>query len=75
MLWDSTDTLPKAKTIKLFFLFYYPLHLHWNFEDFNFAGVVYKFQFGLCNEPCYRERVRHLAVRSGEHTSISPLTI
>ena len=36
--------------------------------------VVYKFQFGLCNESYYWECVRHLAVRSGEHIGISPLT-
>ena len=38
------------------------------------SGVVYKFQCGLCNETCYRECVRHLAVSSGEHIAISPLT-
>ena len=38
------------------------------------SGVVYKFQCGLCNKSYYRECVRHLAVRSGEHTGISPLT-
>ena len=38
------------------------------------SGVVYKFQCGLCNESYYRECVRHLAVSSGEHIAISPLT-
>ena len=38
------------------------------------SGVVYKFQCGLCNEFYYGECVRHLAVRSGEYTGISPLT-
>ena len=38
------------------------------------SGVVYKFQSGLCNESYYGECVRHLDVRSGEHSGISPLT-
>ena len=38
------------------------------------SGVVYKFQCGLCNESYYGECVRHLAVRSGEHTGLPPLT-
>ena len=38
------------------------------------SGVVYKFHCGLCNESYYGECVRHLAVRSGEHIGISPLT-
>ena len=38
------------------------------------SGVVYKFQCGWCNESYYGECVRHLAVRSGEHIGISPLT-
>ena len=33
-----------------------------------------KFQCGLCNEYYYRECVRHLAIRSGKHIGISPLT-
>ena len=40
----------------------------------KFLGVVYKIQCGLCNESYYGECVRHLAVRSGEHIGISPLT-
>ena len=35
--------------------------------------MVYKFQCGLCNESCYGECVRHLALRSGEHIGISLL--
>ena len=38
------------------------------------SGVVCKFQCGLWNEFYHREYVRHLAVRSGEHIAISPLT-
>ena len=38
------------------------------------SGVVYKFQCGLCNNSYYREYGRHLAVKSGEHIGISPLT-
>ena len=39
------------------------------------SGVFYNvFQCGLCNEFCYGECVRHLAVRSSEHIGISPLT-
>ena len=38
------------------------------------SGMVYTFQSGLCNESYYGECVRHLAVRSGEHIAISPLT-
>ena len=37
-------------------------------------GVVYKIQCGLCNESYYGECVRRLAVKSGEHIGISPLT-
>ena len=42
-------------------------------KDFT-SGVVYKFQCGLCNESYYGECIRHLNVRIGEHTGISPLT-
>ena len=38
------------------------------------SGVVYKFYCKLCNESYYGECVRHIAVRSGELTGISPLT-
>ena len=38
------------------------------------SGVVYKFHCKLCNESYYGECVRHIAVRSGELTGISPLT-
>ena len=37
------------------------------------SDVNYKFQCGLCIESYHRERVRHLAVRSSEYISISPL--
>ena len=42
-------------------------------KDFT-SGVIYGFQFGLCNESYYGECVRHLNVRTGEHIGISPLT-
>ena len=35
------------------------------------SGVIYKFQYGLCNESY--ESIRHLDVRIGEHIGISPL--
>ena len=35
------------------------------------SGVAFKFLCGLCNESYYRECVRHLAIRSGEHIGIS----
>ena len=38
------------------------------------SGVIYKFQWGLCNTPYYDEFVRHLNIRIGEHTGISPFT-
>ena len=38
------------------------------------SGVVYKFQYGLCNESYYGESIRHLDIRSGEHIGVSPLT-
>ena len=37
------------------------------------SGLLYKFERGLCNESYYEECVRHLVVRSGEYTGISPL--
>lgn len=37
-------------------------------------GVVYKFQHWLCNESYYGACVRHLVIRSCEHTGISSLT-
>ena len=36
-------------------------------------GVVYKFQCELCNESYYRECMRHLNVRIGEHIGILSL--
>ena len=38
------------------------------------SGVVYKVQWGLCNETYYGETLRHLVVWSGEHIGLSPLT-
>ena len=38
------------------------------------SGVVFKFQCGLYNESYYGEFVTHLAIRSGKHSGISPLT-
>ena len=36
--------------------------------------MVYKFQCGLCNESYYGESIRHLDIRSGKYTGVSPLT-
>ena len=36
------------------------------------SGVVYEFQYRLCNESYYGECVRHSNVRIGEHIAISP---
>ena len=36
--------------------------------------VIYKFQYGLCNEPYYGKCVRHVNIRIGEHIGISSLT-
>ena len=38
------------------------------------SGVVYKFQFGLCNESYYGESIRHLDIRSGKRIGVSLLT-
>ena len=38
------------------------------------SAVVYKFQYGICNESYYGESIRHLDIRSGEHIGVSPLT-
>ena len=38
------------------------------------SSIVYRFQFGLCNDTCYGETVRHLVIRSGEHIGLSHLT-
>ena len=38
------------------------------------SGVVYKFQYGLCNEAYYGECVRQLTVGFGKHIDISLLT-
>ena len=39
------------------------------------SGVAYKFQCGFYNESYYAEYVRHLAVRNGVHSGISPFSI
>ena len=36
--------------------------------------VVYKFSYGRCNATYYGETCRHLSVRVGEHSGVSPLT-
>ena len=38
------------------------------------SNVVYKFSCGSCNAIYYGETCRHLGVRVGEHSGISPLT-
>ena len=38
------------------------------------SNVVYKFSCGRCNAPYYGETCRHLSVRVGEHSGVSPLT-
>ena len=38
------------------------------------SNVVYKFTCGSCNATYYGETCRHLKVRAGEHSGISPLT-
>ena len=38
------------------------------------SGVVYKFQCRLCSDSYYGESIRHLDIRSGEHTGVPPLT-
>ena len=38
------------------------------------SNVVYKFSCGRCNAAYYGETCRHLSVRVGEHSGVSPLT-
>ena len=38
------------------------------------SGVVYRFQYGICNESYYGECVRDVALRTGKHIGISRLT-
>ena len=38
------------------------------------SNVVYKFSCGRCNATNYGETYRHLSVRVGEHSGVSPLT-
>ena len=40
----------------------------------SLSGVVYKFQFLLCNESYYGECIRHLNVRVGKYIRVSPFT-
>ena len=54
------------------------LDKNFNFKDWIpkdlTSGVVYKFQYELCNESSYGECVRHLNISIGEHIGISLLT-
>ena len=38
------------------------------------SNVIYKFLCGRCNATYYGETYRHLSVRFGEHSGVSPLT-
>ena len=38
------------------------------------SDVVYKFSCGRCNAIYYGETCRHLSVRVGEHSGVSPFT-
>ena len=38
------------------------------------CNAVYKFSCGRCNATCYGKTCRHLNVRVGEHSGVSPLT-
>ena len=38
-------------------------HLKDRIPKYLISGVIYQFQCGLCNEPCYGECVRHKNVR------------
>ena len=38
------------------------------------SNVVYKFSCGRCNATYYGETCRHLNIRVGEHSGVSPLT-
>ena len=39
------------------------------------CNVVYKLWCGICNASYYGETCRHLNIRVGEHSSVSPLTV
>ena len=62
-------------------LFLRPRHvlvIFFRFKDnvsFNLgSNVVYKFSCGRCNATYYGETCRHLNIRVGEHSGVSPLT-
>ena len=38
------------------------------------SNVAYKFSCGRCNARYYGETCRHLNIRVGEHSCVSPLT-
>ena len=38
------------------------------------SNAIYKFSYGRCNATYYGETSRHLSVRVGEHSGVSPLT-
>ena len=59
--------MSQNKAIK-HFLFYRPIPKELT------SGIIYKLQYGLWNESCHGEFVRHLNVRIGELIKISPLT-
>ena len=69
--------LPFCK-IKVIFKSTTRLSNFFRFKDkvpFNLrSNVVYKFSCGRCNATYYGETCRHLNVRVGEHSGISPLT-
>ena len=50
------------------------MHFKDPFPQILTSGMFCKFQCGLCSEFYYGECVRHLAIRSGEQTGISPLS-
>ena len=69
--------LPFCK-IKVIFKSTTRLSIFFRFKDkvpFNLrSNVVYKFSCGRCNATYYGETCRHLNIRVGEHSGVSPLT-
>ena len=69
--------LPFCK-IKVIFKSTTRLSNFFRFKDkvsFNLrSNVVYKFSCGRCNATYYGETCRHLSIRVGEHSGVSPLT-